>query len=160
MIIYTKKLILDFSKPNQTIEITEDTEVLGLLIGKKSKVTNLNLKIVHKKPNLKSDILVKAVLWDKSRFDFEGDLIIKRGARNTDAYLKVDILIMSDEASARAVPSLEIEEDEVRGGHGATVGQVDEEQLFYLQSRGLDEKEAEDVLVDGFIKEIQEKINA
>ena len=154
-----RQLILDFSKPNQTIEITEDTEILGLFIGKKSKSQSTCLKIIHKKPNLNSNVLIKAVLWDKSRFDFEGDLIIKKGATNTNTYLRADVLIMSDDASARAVPSLEIEEDSVKAGHGATVGQVDREQLFYLQSRGLAEKQAEETLVEGFIKEIKDKIN-
>ncbi|MBN1915932.1 SufD family Fe-S cluster assembly protein [Candidatus Dojkabacteria bacterium] len=153
-----KKIVLDFKKENQEIEINEDSEILGLYIGKKNDSANLKLKIIHKKPYLKSNVLIKAVLWDKSKLNFEGDIIIEKGARNTDTYLKADVLIMSEDASARAVPSLEIKEDEVKGGHGATVGQIDQKQLFYLRSRGLPHKEAENVLVEGFIKEITSKM--
>ncbi len=153
-----KKIIIDFKKENQEIEIKEDTEIFGLFIGKNEDFVKNNIKIIHKKPDLHSYVLVKAVLWDKSRFDFEGDLVIEKGARNTDTYLKADVLVMSDDASARAVPSLEISEDEVKGGHGATVGQVDQEQLFYLRSRGLSEKAAEEVLVEGFIKDIIDRM--
>ena len=153
-----KKVILDFKKEFKEIVINEDSEILGLFIGKDSDAKTVKLKVVHKKPNLKSNVLIKAVLWDNSRFDFEGDLIIEKGARNTDTYLKANVLIMSDFASARAVPSLEIKEDEVKGGHGATVGQVDEEQLFYLESRGISRNEAENLLVEGFIKDITQKI--
>jgi len=155
-----KTKILDLKKETQEIEIKEDTELLGLFVGRESEFRKIKLKIIHRKPDLKSNILIKAVLWDNSRFDFEGDLVIEKGARNTDTYLKAQVLIMSDGAIARAVPSLEIKEDEVKGGHGATVGQVDEEQLFYLQSRGLSRKDAEETLVEGFVKEILEKMNS
>jgi Fe-S cluster assembly protein SufD len=159
-----KQIILDLTKNTEEgkvdeIEISEDTEILGLFAGKGDAAIEKRLKIIHKKPNLNSNILVKAVLWDKSHFDFEGDLVIERGARNTNTYLKADVLILSDRARARAVPSLEISEDEVKGGHGATVGQVDEEQLFYLTSRGLSHKEAEKVLVDGFLRDLVEKVD-
>lgn len=149
-----KQIILNLNKKNKTIEITEDTEILGLFIGKGDEKLETNLEVVHKKPRLRSNTLVKAVIYDKSKFDMTGNLVIEKGARNTDAYLRIDALIMDETASARAVPSLEITEDSVKGGHGATVGQVDKEQLFYLRSRGLSKKAAEETLVEGFIKDL------
>lgn len=154
-----KQIVLDLQKENQTIEIKEDTELLGLFIGKNNDLVKTSIKLVHKKPGIHSNILIKAVLWDNSRFDFEGDLIIEKGAKSTNTYLKADILILSDKASARAVPSLEIKEDDVKAGHGATIGRVDDEQLFYLISRGLSKKNAEKIIVEGFIKELQEKLS-
>lgn len=149
-----KQIILDLTKEYQAIEISEDTEVIGLFVGKSDRKLVSSLDIIHKKPNLTSLTKIKAVVFDKSRFDMTGNLIIETGARNTDAYLRIDVLLMDKTASARAVPSLEITEDSVKGGHGATVGQVDQEQLFYLQARGLNKKEAENTLVDGFISDV------
>src|SRR5690606_25132634 len=95
------------------------------------------IEFVHSKPGITSRINIKAVLYDKSKFDFEGVLVIPKGASNTDSYLKIDCLVLSEHASARAIPSLEILEDEVKAGHGATIGYVDEDMMTYLTSRGL-----------------------
>lgn len=149
-----KQLILDLNQGYNKIEISEDTEIIGLFIGKDKQQIETRLDIVHKKPRLKSLTVVKAVVYDESRFDMTGDLIIEKGAKFTDAYLKIDVLIVDPTASARAVPSLEITEDDVKGGHGATIGQLDKEQLFYLQSRGLSHRQAEKVLIEGFISDI------
>jgi len=152
-----KQIILDLSHDN-TIEITEDTELLGLFIGKNDEKLVSRLDVIHNKPNLKSLTLIKAVVYDNSRFDLEGKLIIRKGAKFTDAYLKIDVLLMDEDATARAVPSLEITEDDVKGGHGATIGQLDAEQLFYLSSRGLSRKAAEKTLVEGFIQDLLQKV--
>lgn len=152
-----KQIILDLNK-TQKIEITENTELLGLFIGHGDTKLLSRLDIIHKRPNLKSLTLVKAVCFDNSRFDMEGKLVIMKGAKFTDSYLKIDVLLMDENSSARAVPSLEITEDDVKGGHGATIGKVDSEQLFYLQTRGLSEATAKQILVEGFIQELVEKV--
>lgn len=69
------------------------------------------------------------------------------------------MLIIGTKASARAIPSLEITEESVKGGHGATVGNIDEEHLYYLQSRGLSASMAQKMLVEGFIKDILDRIS-
>ena len=145
--------IIDLTK-NTTIQITEDTEVLGLFIGKNKQQVNASLKIIHKKPNLKSFTLIKGVLFDQSQLNLNGDLIINKGAFLTDAYLKMEVLLMSKNAKAKAIPSLEITENNVKGGHGATIGQIDHEQLFYLKSRGLNKQQAEKLLVAGFVADL------
>ena len=150
-----KTKTIDLTKSSEII-IEEDTKIVALFIGKENAELTSVIDFVHNKPNLNSDITIKAVLYDRSRFDIEGNLIINKGAKNTDTYLKIDVLMMSEKASARAVPSLEIEEDEVKGGHGATVGEVDQDQIFYLMSRGLSRDDAEEVLVEGFIGNISE----
>jgi len=153
------KIILNLEKPNQEILITEDSEIYGVFIGRNKDELTTNLTIKHQKPNLKSLTIIKAVLFDRAYFSITGNLVINKGAKHTDAYLKLETLIMSSSAMARVIPSLEITENDVKGGHGATVGPVDQEQIFYLQSRGLSEKQAEKVLVDGFLSDIIEKIN-
>lgn len=154
-----KQILLDLTKKEKTVEITEDSEVFGLYVGRGEEKLESILEVVHKKPELQSITTIKAIVYDKAHFDMIGNLVIETGAHNTDAYLRIDVLLMDKEASARAVPSLEITEDSVKGGHGATVGQVDKEQLFYLRSRGLSETEAENMLVHGFVQELLDKID-
>lgn len=150
-----KKIILDLTQPEQIIEVTEDSQILGLYIGRDISQVKTQIKVIHNSPGLKSNTKIKAVLYDQAQLDVRGDLIINKGAKQTDTYLKIDVLMISEGSKAVAVPSLEIMEDEVKGGHGATVGNLDEEQLFYLTARGLNKKEALEVLVEGFIADIQ-----
>lgn len=154
-----KTKVIDLTIPDQIIEITEDTELLGLFIGRNDDLLSNKISVVHNSPNLQSLTRIKAVVYDKSRFDLEGLLIINKGAENTDAYLRIDVLIIGTKASARAIPSLEITEESVKGGHGATVGNIDEEHLYYLQSRGLSASMAQKMLVEGFIKDILDRIS-
>jgi len=153
-----QKIVLDFSIPNQEIEITEDTQLLGLFVGHNEDEVKSQLSIIHRKPNLTSRVNIKAVVFDKANFDLEAKLIIDDGASNSDTYLKVDALIMDDGARARAVPSLEIKEDNVKGGHGATVGQVNREQVHYMMSRRFSKTDAEKLIVEAFIQDIQSQL--
>lgn len=146
-----KQITIDLTLPEHIIEITEDTEIHGLFVGKGNDRVTSNIIIEHVKPHLTSRINLKAVVFDNAKVDFEGMLRINKGAAQTDTYLKMDCLVMSETASARAVPSLEIFEDEVQGGHGATIGYLDPEMIGYLQSKGLSRQTAEDVVVEAFI---------
>ena len=96
--------------------------------------------------------MFKVVLEDRAKYDFEGMIDIRNGSANSNAYLKVDVLILSPEANARVVPSLEIAENEIKASHGATITKVNEEQLFYMKSRGISEKQAKKLIVEGFLK--------
>lgn len=147
-----KTTTIDLEDPDHHIEITEDTQIDALYIGRGKASVAPRLQIYHKFPHLKSRINIKAVVFDQANFDLEAKLVIDKGAEDTDSYLKVDALLMSDKARARAVPSLEILTDNVKGGHGATIGQVDPEQIFYLMSRGLSQQTAEEVIVEAFVK--------
>lgn len=147
-----KTTTIDLECPDHRIEITEDIEIAALYIGRNKASVAPRLQIYHKLPHLKSRISIKAVVFDEANFDLEAKLIIDKGAEDTDTYLKIDALMMSDRARARAVPSLEILTDNVKGGHGATIGQVDPEQIFYLMSRGLSQHTAEETIVEAFVK--------
>ena len=133
------------------IEIPESEELKGIFIGRKDKKVISRIVFAHSKPDLKSRINIKAVLYGTSKFDFEGVLKINKGASNTDTYLKIDCLILNDGAMARAIPSLEIKESAVRAGHGATIGYLDQDLIYYLKSKGLTDKQAEDMIVEAFI---------
>jgi Fe-S cluster assembly protein SufD len=109
---------------------------------------------IHEVPHTSSDLLYKVALDDVSRSIFSGVIRVNPGAHQTDAYQKVRNLLLSDEAEANSAPGLEIEADDVRCTHGATTGQIDEEELFYLLSRGIPRKEAQKLFVDGFLQEV------
>ena len=146
-----KTIEIDFTIPEQVIEITEDTQVVGKFVGRDEQAIKSKITFLHKKSGLHSRVNIKAVVFDKSKFDFEGLLKIEKGAVGTDTYLKIDCLVMDNNAYARAIPSLEINESEVKGGHGATIGYLDPSQIYYLKSHGLDSKSAEEILVDAFL---------
>jgi Fe-S cluster assembly protein SufD len=96
------------------------------------------------------DLLLHGALKDKSRAVFQGMIKIDPSGQQTNSYLKNDNLILSDAARADSIPSLKIDANDVRASHGATVGKIDDEYLFYLMSRGIDALTAEKMIVDGF----------
>lgn len=146
-----KIIELDLNNLPKYLEITEDCTIKGRFLLKKDQILVSKIHFVHKLPNLKSNIDIKAIVLDSAKFDMECDLTIEKGATLTDTYLKLDCLIMGDSANARAVPSLEILESEVKGGHGATVGYIDQNQIFYLESKGIDRNMAEKLLMHAFL---------
>lgn len=146
-----KTIEIDFTVPEQIIEVVEDSNIVGKYIGRGDSELSTKIVILHKNSYITSRINIKAVVFDKAKFDFEGLLRIEKGAVGTDTYLKIDCLVMNENASARAIPSLEIMESEVKGGHGATIGYLDPQQIYYLKSHGLSPLETENLLVNAFL---------
>jgi Fe-S cluster assembly protein SufD len=112
----------------------------------------------HQKPDTTSDLLYKNALHDQSRTIFSGLIKVEPGAHRTDAYQKVRNLLLSDEAEANSMPGLEILADDVRCTHGATSGQVEPEELFYLKSRGIDDLAAKRLIARGFLNEVVDRL--
>ena len=112
----------------------------------------------HEVPKTASDLLYKNSLDDTARTIFAGLISVDPDAHKTDAYQKVRNLMLSDDAEADSMPGLEILADDVRCTHGATTGQIDEEELFYLQSRGISKKAAQQLIVSGFLNEVIERL--
>ena len=134
-------------------------EVVGLVLGKGSEERTLDANIVHAAPNTRSNVNVRAVLLNKSQFAFRGMVKIEKGARGSDAYLRSDALLFDDAKMGDDTPALEILEQDVKAGHAATIGKVDEQMIFYLMTRGLSRKQAEKLLIEGFTKPILKRIN-
>ncbi len=114
--------------------------------------------IRHDVPNCTSHQTYKGVLNDKSRGVFNGKVFVAVGASGTDGYQSNKNLLLSNDARVDTKPQLEIFNDDVKCSHGATVGQLEEEELFYLLSRGLNESLAKNLLTYGFAEEIVNKI--
>jgi Fe-S cluster assembly protein SufD len=113
----------------------------------------------HQKPDTTSDLLYKNALHDQSRTIFSGLIKVEPGAHRTDAYQKVRNLLLSDEAEANSMPGLEILADDVRCTHGATSGQVEPEELFYLKSRGINDLAAKRLIARGFLNEVVDRLS-
>lgn len=115
---------------------------------------HVNVLIDHQAPACRSHQLFKGALTDSSRSSFEGKILVRRPAQKTEAYQLNQNLLLSDRANADSKPNLEVFADDVKASHGATVGQLDAEHLFYLKARGLSDTEARNLLLHGFAKEV------
>jgi Fe-S cluster assembly protein SufD len=112
----------------------------------------------HIAPHCTSDLLYKGALRDSSRVVYSGLIRVAPGANGTDAYQTNRNVVLSDEAKADSIPNLEIENNDVRCSHAASVGPVDEDEIFYLQTRGISREEAERLIVTGFFQEVLDRV--
>lgn len=134
-------------------------DILGLFIGKKSDNFELKTNQYHIAPDSTSNLLIKGVFDDQSKFIYQGLIKIEKSGQKSHAYQKNKNLILSEKVYVDSRPFLEILANDVFCTHGSTTGKINEESLFYLKSRGLDQRIAEKLYVSGFIQEIIDKIN-
>ena len=113
--------------------------------------------IHHEGPHCNSRQLVKGILGDKSTGVFRGLANVYKNAEKTDAQQSNKNLLLSPKARMNSIPQLKIYENDVKCTHGSTMGQIDEDSLFYLQSRGINRKDAAKLMVSGFANEVVEK---
>ena len=133
-------------------------QILGVIIGSSDQKINLFTLQDHRQESSISDLLVKSVLFDNSKLYYEGLIKIEKNAQKSNAYQKNKNLLMSANAWADSRPKLEILANDVRCTHGATIGKIDPEVLYYLKTRGLSEKQAEHLIIEGFFKDILDRI--
>ncbi|HEY3900805.1 MAG TPA: Fe-S cluster assembly protein SufD [Chthoniobacter sp.] len=130
------------------------SDMLALTVADAAQEIDARTFQIHEAPNTSSDLLYKNSLDDTARTIFSGLIRVNPVAHQTDAYQKVRNLLLSDEAEANSAPGLEIEADNVRCTHGATSGQIEQEELFYLMSRGISKRAAQKLIVHGFLQEV------
>ena len=135
-----------------------ETWIDGLFFGQGEQLMDTHSLINHREPHCTSHQSYKGVLNDKSRSVFNGRIFVHQKAQKTDAYQSNKNLILSDQARVDTKPQLEIFADDVKCSHGATVGQLNEDELFYLRSRGLQTELARNLLTYGFAEQVIEKI--
>lgn len=133
-----------------------DLDIFGIIIGKNENIFKINTDQIHDAPKSNSNLLIKGVLYDKSKFLFKGLIKIEKSGQKTRAYQKNQNLMMSDQAFVDTKPYLEILADDVFCTHGSTTGKIDKDTIYYLNSRSIDNKKAENLIVSGFINEIME----
>ncbi len=130
----------------------------GLYVGAGRQHIDNHTQIHHTKPSCKSDEYYKGILDGRSRGVFHGRIVVAQDAQHTDSEQHNDNLLLSRDAEIDTKPQLEIYADDVKCAHGATVGQLDEESIFYLRSRGIDAMQARDLLTYAFAADVVSKI--
>ncbi len=135
-----------------------DSQVYGLSLADRSQHIDNYVNIDHAKPNCTSTQLFKGILDEQSTGVFNGRILVRPDAQKTIAYQTNNNILMSDEAKMNTKPQLEIYADDVQCSHGATTGQLDENALFYMQSRGIPRKEARLLMLYAFAHEVIDKI--
>jgi Fe-S cluster assembly protein SufD len=135
-----------------------DCNLNGLYVTRGSQHVDSHTVLDHAKPHGSSRELYKAILADDSRTVFNGRIIVRRDAQKTDAVQSNPNLLLSNGALAHTRPQLEIYADDVKCTHGATIGRLDEEAVFYLRSRGITENDARNLLVTSFAGEVLERV--
>lgn len=128
----------------------------GLDLAEAGQILDYQVLVDHQKPSCRSHQLFKGVLAGRSRGIFHGKVFVHKNAQHTDAHQTSKNLLLSNEAEADAQPQLEILADDVQCSHGAAIGPLEEDPLFYLRSRGIGEKEATRILAEGFARELLE----
>jgi len=135
-----------------------EANVYGMaFLDRKQHVDNCT-QLVHAKPHCQSNQLYKNVLDDESTGAFSGRINVRRDAQKTNAFQRNNNLLLTDKAQMQTKPQLIIEADDVKCSHGATIGQIDEEALFYLRSRGIEEKQARLMMMNAFSYEVVQNI--
>ena len=130
----------------------------GIIDVNDEKHHEIKTKINHNEENCKSYQLIKSVLNDNSKGVYQGKIYVDSKAQKTDGYQLSRALLLSDEVEFNAKPELEIYADDVKCSHGSTSGNIDENSIFYLMSRGLSYEQSKKLLTNGFLNEVIEKI--
>ena len=153
----------DLVRVNETAEFTGPggaVELRGVSFADRGQHLEHRLLVIHGEPHCRSNVLYKSALHgDEAHTVWVGDVLIRAGATGTDTYELNRNLLLTPEARADSVPNLEIETGEIAGaGHASTTGRFDDQQLFYLQSRGIPTDVARRMVVRGFFADVVEKI--
>ena len=130
----------------------------GLYLVDSNQHVDNQLQVDHAAPHCESEQLYKGILDDEATAVFSGKIMVRRDAQKTMAYQNNKNILLTDEAKANAQPQLEIYADDVKCSHGATVGQLDPNAMFYLRSRGLSERSARQLLMYAFANEVVQRI--
>lgn len=158
-----KKIVID-QPGKQTITLDEvgeyevemmvagiELEVRGVVQTKDKEKKRLALTLRHQAPHTRATTTLKGIARDQSNLEIYGKIVIAKNCPDTQSFLKERILLLSDQASAIALPELEIDSDAVSCSHAASIAPLPENEIFYLMSRGLDRIKAEELLVEGFL---------
>ncbi len=132
-------------------------DFMGLLLGKENQSLSLSVRVEHKAAQTKSNVIIKSALTDNAKVEIDGLVKINQGSIGTNTWLAAHILLLSDKAKGKAIPSLEILENDIKAGHATTVGRINDLEIFYLMSRGLSHKKAKELIIQGFLREMIDK---
>ncbi len=135
-----------------------ESQIVGTFFGNEDQHLDINARVWHQAEHTTADLVTRGVLDDVARSVYEGVQDVGEDAWNTSSYQRENTLMLSDDAEADASPKLIIHNHDTEASHSATVGQVDAEDLFYLESRSIDSHVARNMLVEGFFVPVLEEI--
>ncbi|WP_226481673.1 Fe-S cluster assembly protein SufD [Natrinema amylolyticum] len=138
---------------------SSETQIVGAFYGHNDQHFDLDAKVWHRAEHTTADLITRGVIDDISRSVYEGVQDVGADAWDTSSYQRENTLMLSDESEADASPQLIINNHDTEASHSATVGQIDEEDLFYMTSRGVDPRSARNMLVEGFFVPVLEEID-
>lgn len=137
-----------------------EANVYGVYVCGGEEKVNISVDMRHNVPHCNSRQLFKGMAGGSSRVDFYGKIIVAKDAQKTEAYQENHNLLLSDTAKVDTKPQLEIYADDVKCSHGATIGRLNEEEQFYMRSRGITLEDAKVLQMISFIAPVLEKIEA
>ena len=152
--------IVLFAKGKRNIDATvsvilagrfAEAQIMGCIIGTQEQIISLKTYQHHKAPDTTSNLLVKSVLSEKATFTCDGAIRVEKKAQKTNAYQRNENLLLSEETHAESNPSLEILANDVRCTHGATIGSVSTDALWYMATRGIGEHNGTRLIAQGFL---------
>lgn len=148
--------LMTLEKPGRyVVELVKrgaSAKIYGVFDARQKDRIKTEVVVHHRAPRTEAHTLLKGVVRDAAHLSFVGRIIIDPECGQTNSFLTERILLLSDTATAEAVPDLEIESDDVKCSHAASISSIPEEQLFYLMSRGVPRAEAQELIVAGFLK--------
>jgi Fe-S cluster assembly protein SufD len=152
-------IVLLVSRTSSTINLRvrlhkpgASAKIVGVVMGAGKDTVALHTMQVHEAPDTTSDLLVKGVLDDEATLAYDGGIYVAPKAQKTNAYQRNENLLLAPTAHAKSKPALEILANDVRCTHGATVGTLSKEQLWYLASRGIGNEKGSALIVSGFVQ--------
>jgi Fe-S cluster assembly protein SufD len=151
----------DFVRNNLVLHLNEanlESHLYGLYLTADHQVVDNHTEVHHKMPHGESNQLYKGVLLDQSKAVFNGKIYVYQDAQKTNAFQQSNNILFSDKATVNAKPQLEIFADDVKCSHGTTIGQINKDALFYLQSRGISEAMAKNLMVNAFAFDVTQKV--
>ncbi|NHN58108.1 MULTISPECIES: Fe-S cluster assembly protein SufD [Halorussus] len=135
-----------------------ETKTVGAFFGHNDQHFDIAARVWHNTAHTTADLVTRGVLDDEARSVYEGVQDVGREAWDTNSYQRENTLMLSDESEADASPKLIINNHDTEASHSATVGQIDEEDMFYMTSRGVDDRSARNMLVEGFFVPVLEEV--
>ena len=135
------------------------TALNGIYLTKENQLVDNHTFVDHLQPNCISDEMYKGVMDDKSKAVFNGKVIVRQDSQKIEAFQANGNVLLSNDAEINSKPELEIYADDVKCSHGCTIGQLDEQAIFYLQARGIKKKSAQQMMTQAFINEVVDRIS-
>lgn len=134
-------------------KVGQSKDIRKFLVVKSGQTIDVETVMEFKAPQTQGNTLIKAVVMPGGKLNLKGIIKIDKGAELVEAFLRQSVLLIGENSMATAIPELEIESNEVKASHAAAIGRIDEEQLFYLMSRGLCRGEAVKLIIKAFLTE-------